>query len=271
MSSVTGKMQRGLADISDLFQGKLRTPNPSMAPYAEEPYLKTLAVLCPGYPAITSVLAEFIAQCLYERSDVLWSVYTKFRAPMTCTHEIKRVDQSLGKCQSQMTISHQEFCQYQKGLTASQENALPGNTIVSLDMSNLSDEEIEKLSLFTDQMILYVRPSLESISESYRWIKRANAINKNIEFYLIEDMEPLSKSSAELFEGLSKMVSGRLCSQLMMLGCLQFMHLRQGVCPHLRLENFFLSDSKKTLMSPEKLALRQMLSQRHGREHAIAS
>ncbi len=93
--------------------------------------------------------------------------------------------------------------------------------IVILDFSLEREELVYKAAAVLDKCVLVVGPSMESLSESYRFIKMASRINRALEYHVLFEGILGEEKGGLFFERFSEIVSKHLGVRLEWLGTLQ--------------------------------------------------
>lgn len=204
------RLKRGLKDISPLFaQTKPVSPSVSAADNscAET---QTVAILNPEFlgdtPALTSWFASEVKSL---GSDVTilslnaqGSETARGSSPERSVRHLNlNLDQFEGVCRS---------------LPQAFEKVENGILMFDIDWANII--HFEKAIPILDKLILVMNPTLESITEGYKWIKTSISLNQHLDHYLI--LSGGEGKAAVLFERLSEITARRLGIILNSLGSL---------------------------------------------------
>ncbi len=206
------RLKRGLKDISPLFGQSKKIPEPvNPAEMESQTEIQTAAILNPeclgDTPALTSWFASEVKTL---GSDV---TVLSLNTPDAPAAEKKSGQQ---RSVRHMNLNLEQFEGVCKSLPQAFEKTENGILMFDIDWSNII--HFEKAIPILDKLILVMNPTLESLSEGYRWIKASMALNQHLDHYLI--LSGGEAKSTMLFEKLSEITARRLGIILNSLGSL---------------------------------------------------
>jgi len=139
-----------------------------------------------------------------------------------------------------------------------------------LEFDYLSIGYIEKMVALLDKWVLRLRPTMESLTETYKLIKATHQLNKDLEYYVLLEV-PLDKKDQEanLFERFSAMTSKSFGISLNCAGSLEIGTSGEGLKCRL-IENMFLKNHSAMRDTPEKVIVREWVESLQGSLEASA-
>lgn len=243
------KLVRGLKDISNLFHDS-QPLMPETTPAVSR--LQVLSVLCPDAPSLSLILNTRIASHFAQSINPLPLISIedgKFvNAPHNHSHDPNE------KRLKHLVMSLEAFTDL--CLKDSDKETFGYRTpYLFLSFDQTRDLSADKLYPVIDKLIIYVRPLLRSITESYKLIKQSFSRNKNIDFFLLFDGAQDDPRGKIIFEKISSMASHHLSTHMYWLGNLKFMKTIEGDPADNLAWDYLMFDQKREIVCPEKMGL----------------
>lgn len=245
------KLKRGLQDISPLF---VLEASLEAEVKAQNSDLEIISVSSPDCPSDSLFLNTYLASQLsaQEKNCLILSVQDseeKIAIPNLFQSEsfgdhLKRVSLSTG--------------QFEEAFAGQSDLAEPGMGSLSgylfLDFEyGLSSASNQAIALL-DKWIFLLRPTLDSLTESYKLMKAASYLNRELEYFVIFEGQPQDPRAGVLFEKLSSLAAKNLGIQLYWLGYMNLTRQSQNFIANLSLNHLFLKSLGK-IHSIEKIRL----------------
>lgn len=253
------RLKRGLKDLSPLFESEkgdrlLFESKSNLSPFSS-PSFQVLSVFSPDLSGDSLFLNSFFASRLARKEQPctilsIQSRYTQARASWA--------PESLGPYLKRRVLFWDEFekiCRRPLSLSTDEE---PLSQILFLDLELLHAPHAEKAVTLLDTWIIFIRPTLESMAESFKMIKAASSLNPKLEFFLLFEGSPSDPRGPYLYERFSEMVSRRLRAPLAWLGCLHLPKNSQAISMELELGGL-VSSPPEVIELPEKMALAELV------------
>ncbi len=264
MSSREGrKLTRGLKDLSPMFKDKEvmsgAAPRPIIGP-TNKAQIRTLSLYSPDYPEDSLMLNTFLASkiaCADNPCTILSVEDHDYPVP-TDEERDKLRREIIGRYSSHYTISKGQFNSVFSRRAIATENVVHDPATFFIDFKYTVSAEVAKMISLLDCWILMVRPTLESISETYKLIKSTHMVNKNLDYFVLYEGKPGDSRGEVLYEHLSGMLSRYLDVQIYWLGFTNFKEKGQDLQMDLFLDHLF-SGANTGVQTPEKMSLLQFI------------
>ena len=236
------KLKRGLRDISPLFESQTSgKPLPVSIP---ERGIECFGIFSPDSAGdslfLTTYLASRLAQPDHPCSII--SLTSPHDRQARDPHSLLKIE-SFGAHLKRFSLSSEQFDEVCKRPVPPY-SAAPSSPLLFLDFEYANVLYFEKAMPVIDKWIILIQPAFESLSEAYKMMKAAAALNNRLEYFLLYDGPASDSRGGLVFERFSEMVSRRLRINLGWLGSL---HLPKGVesfSAELALDNLFLRPSE---------------------------
>lgn len=253
------KLKRGLKDISPLFSREKEEGEGGTVVESVEPSIQILSVFSPGLSGDSLFLNTYFASQLAsrERPCSILSIHSRYLERTRVENGNLResaAQESLGIHLKRHILSWDEFDQVWQRPLAPRLSAQPASQILFLDFEYSQAPRFEKVAPILDKWILYLQPTFESLSEAYKMIKAASALNVHLEYFLLFAGRPTDKRGAHLYEMFSDMAARRLGISLNWLGSLHLPRGSQTIVAELALDRLMMKSSE-FLDSCEKISL----------------
>ena len=265
------RLRRGLEAVSPLF----RTAGAAKpAPMAKPVHLnqsRILSVLNAETPADSHFLNALLASQI-SKFDIACTILTLADGPAygkpsgSFLGELQQSWMKRPALAARLKRRQVTWDEFAKACQASgdAENKWPAEPrALFLDMDFMAAPDLALLAGLLDKLILLLRPSFESLAETYKMIKWTHALNRETEFFLVFEGSAGDERGSLLFEKLSQMTSRYLGVQLLWLGYLDFAKGVHSLKHDLAVEHLFLNPIRHT-GRPEKWALEAHLMNRLG-------
>ena len=251
------KLKRGLEDISDLFR-----PAEGPLPQAKENTyplrgFQIISLVCPDAPSLSMLLNAWLATHLAGEERTLPIVTLKSGWGEGIQHHSHHHTPKEKRIRHLM-LSREEFYK----MCESRFWAIPTDLSASflfLHFNPLDPHISEQLFLMVDKIVIYIRPLLRSLTESYKLLKRTLACNRRLDYYLLFDGDREDSRGRLIFEKLAGMASNHLGIQLYWLGNAKLMDIIQGSDAYSIAWNHLMLDPIRNVSCPEKIALENYL------------
>lgn len=265
------RLRRGLEAVSPIFQ-KAAAPQPlAVTKPASLNQSRILSVLNAETPAdshflnalVASQISKFGIACtiltlLDKRS------YAKPQASFLGELQQAWIHRpALAAPLKRRQVTWEEFAKACQFLGNAEKKAAAEPHALFLDMDFMAAPDRTLLTGLLDKLILLVRPSFESLAETYKMIKWTHALNRETEFFLVFEGRAGDERGSLLFEKLSQMASRYLGVHLLWLGYLDFAKGVHSLKQDLAVEHLFLNPIRHT-GRPEQWALEAHLMNRLG-------
>jgi hypothetical protein len=208
------RLKRGLKDISPLFGQSKASESESVPETPGGAETQTVAILNPEFlgdtPALTSWFATEVKGL---GSDV--TILSLNPQEPDAAREI-RSDSLRQRAVRHLNLSLDQFEGVCRSLPQAFEKSENGILMFDIDWENIL--HFEKAVPILDKLILVLNPTLESLSEGYKWIKTSISLNQHLDHYLI--LSGGEEKASMLFERLSAITARRLGIILNSLGSL---------------------------------------------------
>ncbi len=248
----TRKLRRGLGDISPLFKEVLEAAKPSIEP--PEPLLEVLSVISLESPGDSFLLNSFIASQIAsaEKPCTLFSFQPTLFRKEPAQHDflsghVRRVNLAWEQFEKICRWPiHREFLES------------PFAQVLFFDAEPFGPSQFEKIVPLIDKFIFFLRPTYESMTETYKWMKAACHLNRQGTYFVLLEGGPEDKKGSYFFEKFSAMIAKHLSVQIYWLGYLNIGQRLEPIASALNLEHLFL-EGCSNINSPEKIALAEYL------------
>lgn len=250
------KLKRGLKDISSLFAEKEETPVPVILRQTQrvlvpQSSIQLVSLSHPRMPLSIPLyrwMAEQISGAGYAPSILTLDSAENGKVGAAVKNELVR-------------HRHMNLSEFEK-------NSVPAirlqdgpheASVLLLDFSWQYPAVFEKTVALLDKIVFWVTEDLDVLTETYRRIKWASAVNGRLECMLAYDGEEEQKGSS-LFEKLSEIASRRAVADLSWLGCcpVSRMTAAGGRAPRFDLEQL-LSHTNPLTMGEKRALLHSVL------------
>ena len=259
------KLKRGLKDISPLFSRE-REEKTVLVENAESG-IQILNVFSPDLAGDSLFLNTYLASQVAsrERPCSILSIHSRYlerereteeRNGSACGRKSNALE-SLGAHLKRHTLSWDELEQVWQRPLAPRLSAQPRAQILFLDFEYSQAPYFERVIPLLDTWILYLEPSLESLSEAYKMIKAASTLNVHLEYFLLFAGKPADKKGDYLYERFSDMAARRLGVSLNWLGSLHLPRGSQAILAELALDRLMMK-SFDFSDSCEKISLAEL-------------
>ena len=253
------KLKRGLRDISSLFNAESADVKSSGIKQAGF-QIEILNVFSPDFPADSFFLNTFLASQIttQERPCSILSIQPSSQ-PVSEQIQIHQPGshfvpmESHGENLKRFLLSWERFeeicCHapcHEGGVSLSQ--------TLFLDLDALLLPQMEKVIPLLDKWILLLRPSLDSLTEAYKWMKGGAFLNRELDYFILFEGHPNDERGEKLFEKLSAITEKNLGIHLFWLGYLNLASHSQYFVSELLIDHLFLNSIKK-IEYPEKINL----------------
>ncbi len=246
------KLRRGLKELSPLFQGPLEMPKPWIESPA--PFLEVLSVVSADTAGDSFLLNSFMASQIAsaEKPCSLFSFQYH-------RHEDKLMENEFfSPYLRRFSLAWDQFEEVCRWPIHQDFLANPFAQLLFFDFESFSFPQIDKAVSLIDKWIFVLRPTYESMTETYKLLKAVVHLNPaGTHFVLLE--RPLDdRMGSHLFEKFSSLVAKHLGIQIYGLGYLDFAHRPERMGSALNLDSLFLEIPSK-IDSPEKIALAEFI------------
>lgn len=256
------KLQRGLSDISEIFH---RPGSAAVSEAAglicEEP--RVMSIACPGLMRQASTILALLAGRLSHMGALCRIV--ELREPVLLPSAKSTQEQR--HWYPRIPVTLRAWQREQQAEDAAE--IVPPPQICLLDADFAALDEPKMVFRALDQLVLILRPSLDSVIETYRLIKTAHFYNPEMDFFILFEKEIDSQQTAEFFEQFSSVVFRHLEIPLWWIGTLNFTRGVEGAVEGLTLDWLFIR-SVEMRKSPEKWALLRYLERTETQGRGVA-
>ena len=247
------KLKRGLGDVSPLFQSAIAE---TLIPSRQPDLLQWLSIYSPEHCGDSGLLTSTILSKI-TGSDQRCSLVTLRKvanedlAGQSCgaLADVENISPLMNK----VKMGWDELGEILQSEQYRKKDSF-GHQLFLFDYDHSVAYYQEKMIPLLDQMMLFLKPNLENLTEAYKAIKAMSFLNPQLDYFLIVDTFPGDPKSEKMFEKFSNLISSRLHASIQWLGNIDFSKGVQPVVSDLSLESL---NGKKIdgINSLEKVAL----------------
>ncbi len=246
------KLRRGLKELSPLFHDTPETPRPWIE--SPEPLLEVLSVVSADTAGDSFFLNSFMASQIAsaEKPSSLFSFQYH-------RHEDKPLDNEFfSPYLRRFSLSWDQFEEVCRWPIHRDFLASPFAQLLFFDFESFSLPQFEKAVTLIDKWIFVLRPTYESMTETYKLMKAALHVNPAGAYFVLLEGPVDGGKGSYLFEKFSSFVAKYLGIQIYGLGYLDFAQGSEQMAAALNLDSLFL-EAPAMMNSPEKIALAEFI------------
>ena len=253
------RLKRGLKDISPLFEIAEKANPPALLGSGQGGF-QCLSVFSPDFPGDSLFLNACIASRIAASDHACSILSIASRAQLSPAPSASRIfrNESYGSQIRRFILSWDQ-------LETVWHSSVPRGIVPSsslqflfLDFEYFHPLYFQRLVPILDQGIIFVQPTIESLTEAYKMIKATVSLNPRLEYSLLFDGSPADPRGSILFEGFSEIVAKMLGISLVWLGSLHLPRHTESLDTGLALDPLFLKRFEK-MESVEKISLAALL------------
>ncbi|MBI3313138.1 MAG: hypothetical protein HYZ83_02750 [Candidatus Omnitrophica bacterium] len=254
------KLKRGLKDVSPLF-GIVEEPIASPAivsPCLETPgrRLEILNVFSVDHPEESLFHNTYLASRIsgIHFPSCVISIKPSYGVD---SHAKKAEDMGPSKSDlKHLSLSWEEFEKIIVRPIPNEYFQNPPAQSLFLDFNYYKIPHPEKMISILDKWVLIMRPTSESLTETYKMIKAAQPVNPHLEYFIFMDEESAEPVNPSFFEQFSELAAKHLGISLVWLGGFSLAHPPAASLAPNRFEFLFLNAGSE-IPSPAKISLAQ--------------
>lgn len=271
------KLKRGLKDISpELFAGRQPVhalPGPGMKPSCKA--VQTVSIFSPDAPEesllLNAVLASKLASPDFPCGIISLNEHEAEKSAKKTILPLKVHGESYGEALVRVTFTWDQFQQVLSGEHWSLDAPMNFVRMLFFDFNYKKIPDFQKAVRLLDKCLFLVRPTWESLMDTYKMMKTIAGMKPHVEFYLIYEGNPEDEKGGFLFEQFSEIVARHLERQLFWLGTLNLSQSSPKSSGEALALDYLTLDSLGITNTPEKLlVLQEIERQRIARPTAIA-